>query len=85
MMDMRGVGASDAVAHEETQPSDWIGDIAAVMAAAGSDRAALIGLGHGGQHMMLFAAAYPEAVSSLILMNSYARLPARMTIGPACR
>jgi class 3 adenylate cyclase len=74
MMDMRGVGASDAVAHEETQPSDWIGDIAAVMAAAGSDRAALIGLGHGGQHMMLFAAAHPEAVSSLILMNSYARL-----------
>lgn len=74
MMDMRGVGASDAVAHEETQQSDWIADIAAVMAAAGSDRATVIGMGHGGQLAMLFAAAHPKATSSLILMNSYARL-----------
>lgn len=74
MTDMRGEGASDHGAHEETQREDWIGDIAAVMAAAGSTRATLIGWGHGGQLAMLFAAAHPEATSSLILMNSYARL-----------
>ena len=74
MTDIRGVGASDHVAPEEMRREDWIGDIAAVMAAAGSTRATIIALGHAGQLAMLFAAAHPEATSSLILLNSYARL-----------
>jgi pimeloyl-ACP methyl ester carboxylesterase len=72
--DIRGVGASDPVEHGETRREDWIGDIAAVMAAAGSTRASLVGLGHGGQLAMLFAAAHPEATASLILVNTFARL-----------
>jgi class 3 adenylate cyclase len=72
--DIRGVGASDPVEHGETRREDWIGDIAAVMAAAGSARASLVGLGHGGQLAMLFAAAHPEATASLILVNTFARL-----------
>jgi class 3 adenylate cyclase/pimeloyl-ACP methyl ester carboxylesterase len=74
MMDMRGVGASDPVVHSETTREQWIGDIAAVMAAAGTTRPTLLGMGHSSQLCMLFAAAHPEAVQSMILMNGYARL-----------
>src|SRR3954464_1904022 len=47
MTDMRGVGASDPVSYGQTRREEWIGDIAAVMAAAGSTRATVVGMGHG--------------------------------------
>lgn len=74
MMDMRGVGASDPVIHAETTRQEWIDDISAVMAAADSKEPILLGMGHSGQLAMLFAAAHPEKISKLILMNSYAKL-----------
>jgi len=74
MTDMRGTGASDPVPDAETRREDWIGDVAAVMAAANCPRPILLGMGHGAQIAMLFAAARPEATEALILMNAYARL-----------
>jgi len=59
----------------ETTPSldSWLDDIAGVMAAAGSERAALLGVGDTGAAAMLFAATYPERVSALVLLNAFAR------------
>jgi class 3 adenylate cyclase len=48
-------------------------DVRAVMDAAGSERAALIGVSEGGTMCMLFAATYPERTSALILCGAMAR------------
>lgn len=51
----------------------WIDDLAAVMTEAHSDRAALLGIGEGGASAMLYAATFPERVSALVLVNTFAR------------
>ena len=51
----------------------WIEDLNAVFAAAGSERAALLGIGEGGAPAMVYAATFPERVSALVLVNSMAR------------
>ena len=43
------------------------------MDAVGSERAALFGISEGGPMSVLFAATYPQRVSSLILYGSIAR------------
>ena len=48
-------------------------DVRAVMDAAGSERAALIGVSEGGTMCMLFAATYPERTSALVLCGAMAR------------
>ena len=48
-----------------------IDDIRAVMDAAGSQRAVLVGVSEGGAMCQLYAATYPERVSALILMGTY--------------
>lgn len=48
-------------------------DLRAVMDAAGSARAALIGVSEGGPISMLFAATYPGRVSHLVVYGGYAR------------
>ena len=48
-------------------------DIGAVMDAAGSDRAAILGISEGGTLSLLFAAEHPERVRALILYGSWAR------------
>jgi pimeloyl-ACP methyl ester carboxylesterase len=72
--DRRGTGASDSVALD-TLPSleQWSDDARAVMLAAGSQRAAVLGVGQGGDLAMLFAASHPELTSALVLVNSTAR------------
>ena len=71
--DMRGVGLSDPV--ENLPPlEDWVDDIRAVMSAAGSERAALIGQGHAAQLCLLFAAMHPDQTAALVTLNGYARL-----------
>ena len=42
-------------------------DVRAVMDAAGSERAAILGFSEGGQISILFAATYPERTSALVL------------------
>ena len=48
-------------------------DVRAVMRAAGSERAVLFGYSEGAPMSILFAAAYPERVSALILGSAAAR------------
>jgi class 3 adenylate cyclase len=48
-------------------------DIRAVMDAAGSERALLLGFQDGGMLCSLFAASFPERTSGLVLFNSIAR------------
>jgi class 3 adenylate cyclase len=49
-------------------------DVRAVMDAAGSERAAILGVGEGGLMAAMFAATHPDRTSALILGNSAARL-----------
>lgn len=70
--DRRGSGLSDpwdGMAALE----DQMDDVLAVMHAAGSERAALMGSLEGGPLAMLFAATYPERVGALILYATFAR------------
>jgi len=48
-------------------------DVQAVMEAAGSERAALLGVSEGGPMCALFAATYPERTTTLIMYGSYPR------------
>ena len=48
-------------------------DVRAVMDAAGSARAVLLGVSEGGPMCSLFAATYPEKTEALIMIGSYAR------------
>jgi pimeloyl-ACP methyl ester carboxylesterase len=47
-------------------------DVRAVMDAAGSTRAVLLGASEGGPMSILFAATYPQRVRALILYGAYA-------------
>lgn len=71
--DGRGVGSSDAVTIAAPSLDGWMDDTAAVMGAAGSRRAAIVGMGEAGPSTMLYAATYPERVSALVLFNAFAR------------
>jgi class 3 adenylate cyclase len=48
-------------------------DVRAVMDAAGSERAALLGFSEGGPMSIVFAATYPHRTSALILYGAFAR------------
>src|SRR5260221_14296420 len=47
-------------------------DVRAVMDAAGSKRAAIVGVSEGGPMTVLFAATYPERVAAAVIMGSTA-------------
>jgi class 3 adenylate cyclase len=74
MYDRRGSGASDSFP-DGTHPTweEWVEDIAAVMDAAGSERAAVVASSDAGPSGALFAAMFPARVSALVLVNSSAR------------
>lgn len=75
--DRRGVGLSDPVPLDQLPTlEEWMRDVDAVMDACGIDRAAVVAKGSGGAMGLLFAASHPDRVSSLVLVNSYARLTA---------
>ena len=70
--DKRGTGLSDrnvGLPDFETR----MDDVRAVMDAAGSERAALMGYSEGGPLSVLFAATYPERTRALVLYGTYAR------------
>ena len=67
--DKRGIGLSDRLTGIPTL-EDRIGDITAVMDAAGLESAALLGTSEGGLMAQLFAAVHPERVERLVLVNS---------------
>jgi len=71
VFDKRGTGLSDPVGSAPTF-EERMDDIRAVMDATGSERAALIGYSEGGSICALFAATYPQRVSSLVLYDAWA-------------
>jgi pimeloyl-ACP methyl ester carboxylesterase/class 3 adenylate cyclase len=71
LFDKRGTGLSDPVA-APAPLEDRMDDVRAVMDAAGSERAALLGLSEGGPMSVLFAATYPERTQALILCGTFA-------------
>ena len=69
LFDKRGTGMSDRFVGAPTLEVR-MDDIRAVMDAADSERAVLVGLGEGGPLCALFAATYPERTTALVLINS---------------
>jgi class 3 adenylate cyclase len=70
--DKRGTGLSDrgvGLPDFETR----MDDVRAVMDAAGSESAALMGYSEGGPMCVLFAATYPQRVRALVLYGTYAK------------
>ena len=70
--DKRGQGVSDPPTDVPTLEDD-MADLKAVLDAVGSEKAALFGYSEGGPMSALFAATYPDRVSGLILLGTFAR------------
>jgi DNA-binding SARP family transcriptional activator/pimeloyl-ACP methyl ester carboxylesterase len=70
--DKRGTGLSDRVSGIAAL-EERMDDVRAVMDAAGSRRAVLLGISEGGPMVTLFAATYPERTAGVVLMGSFAR------------
>ena len=72
--DKRGTGLSDRVGLNELPTLEQrMDDLRAVMDAAGSERAALLGVSESGGMCLLFAATHPERVRSVLTFGSYAK------------
>ena len=74
-IDKRGVGLSDRISGAATL-EQRMDDLRAVMDAEGIDRAAVVGISDASSMSALFAATYPERVSSLVLWAGGAGPPA---------
>jgi class 3 adenylate cyclase len=72
VFDKRGQGLSDRVAEQTLE--ERIGDLRAVMDAAGSARATIYGWSEGGPPSLMFSATYPERTSALVLYGSFASI-----------
>ena len=72
LLDRRGTGLSDPVEQLPTL-EERMDDLVAVMDAAGSRRAFLMGISESGPMCILFAATYPERAAGLVLCNTLAR------------
>jgi class 3 adenylate cyclase len=70
--DKRGTGLSDRAVGVPTL-EERMDDVRAVMDAAGSQRAVLMGVSEGAPMCILFAATYPERTQALILHGGMAR------------
>jgi class 3 adenylate cyclase/predicted alpha/beta hydrolase len=70
--DKRGTGLSDRVTAAASL-EERTDDIRAVMDAAGSERAAILGFSEGGSMACLFAATYPNRTRALIVWGGQAR------------
>jgi class 3 adenylate cyclase len=70
--DRRGSGLSDPVAEAPTL-EQRMDDVRAVMDAARSERASLLGISEGVPMSILFAATYPERVPALVCSGGMAR------------
>lgn len=72
ILDKRGQGMSDRIESSATL-EDRIDDVNAVMKAAGSTSASLLGFSEGGPLCLFFAATFPDKVEKLMLFGSMAR------------
>ncbi len=71
--DERGCGLSDRQFDGSPTLDSSIADLAAVVDAAGIERAAILGISGGGPAAIEYAARNPERVSRLVLYGTYAR------------
>jgi class 3 adenylate cyclase len=73
--DMRGSGVSDPIPGRTMWMTieENVDDVRSVLHAAGSERAVIYGDTEGGLFAMMLAAASPELVSSLVLVNAVPR------------
>src|SRR5262247_1304088 len=72
VFDKRGQGLSDRIGEQTLE--ERIGDVLAVMDAAGSERATIYGWSEGGAMSLMFSATYPERTSALVLCGSFASI-----------
>jgi len=71
LFDRRGVGLSDGISGDRAPTlDDLIDDVVAVMEAAGSRNAVVLGVGDGAKIAAAFAAAHPERCRALVLYNA---------------
>jgi serine/threonine protein kinase/DNA-binding winged helix-turn-helix (wHTH) protein/alpha-beta hydrolase superfamily lysophospholipase len=74
LFDKRGTGLSDRVPLNELPTLEQrMDDVRAVMDAVGSEQAVLCGVSEGGPMCSLFAATYPEKVTALVMIGTYAK------------
>jgi class 3 adenylate cyclase len=74
MYDKRGSGLSDPIATAQLPTIEqWMDDVPIVLDATGSQRAVIIANLGGGMMAATYAAAHPERVASLILVDCFAR------------
>ena len=74
VFDRRGTGASDGVPRNATPTiEEWTEDMAAVLDASGSERAAIFATLDTGPIALMYAAMHPERVQALVLFNTGAR------------
>jgi class 3 adenylate cyclase len=72
--DRRGIGLSDPVSPNDPPTLEqWIADALAVMDAAGSREAVVLASAEMSPAGLLLAAAHPERVRALVLVNGFAR------------
>jgi RNA polymerase sigma factor (sigma-70 family) len=71
--DQRGCGLSDRQFDGTPTLDSYVGDLGAVVDAAGLERFALLGLSGGGPTAIQYTAENPERVSHLVLYGTYAR------------
>lgn len=74
LFDAVGSGLSDPMPELGHSLDSWATDVRIVMDAVGIDQAVLHCYDSAGTMAMVFAALYPERVSSLVLVNTFARL-----------
>lgn len=75
LFDKRGTGMSDPVSvHQFPTLEQRMDDVRAVMDAAGSRQAALVGVSEGGPLSLLFAATHPDRCSAIVLIGAFARI-----------
>src|SRR5688572_26798592 len=67
----RGTGVSSPLPPGSSL-QEWMDDVRRVLDALAVERTALIGDTEGGPTAMLFAATYPDRVSALVLVNTFA-------------
>jgi len=74
LFDKRGTGMSDRVPVDRLPTLEQrMDDVRAVLTAAGSQDAALLGHSEGGSMAALFAATYPERTRALVLVGVFAK------------
>jgi class 3 adenylate cyclase/pimeloyl-ACP methyl ester carboxylesterase len=73
LFDKRGTGISDPVVDGAVSLEQRMDDIRAVMDAAGSEQAALMGAAEGAAMVAVFAATYPERTAALVLQMPMVR------------